>query len=608
MRGTGLSMHILFNALLWMFSVSLLYAQEPKNQAQSWSEVKNTKRGAITVFWYESRPFIYRSAMGMEGIEYEILEGFKRHLKQNHNVDLRIVWKEAHSFGDTYNSIRDNQQEGTFGVSAFSITPERDKEVAFTPPYMSDISVLITSKNIPIVQNSDEFNRVFSGLTAVTIKETTYEQDILKLNNQGNLHFAIDYIPSSENILTAIEARDSAFGFIDLPVYMMVFNENPSVEVKRQNFFPVKRKGYAIIFPEESDWAAPLEEYFNSDKFQAGLEPIIGHYIDIGLYHFIEGLAIQPNDLVALLTKEKEIQYKDLVGKSRQIAQETRTRNFLIALVAVIFIFLLVIIILYQKRSQQKRKIETQRQSIALQNEQLAKRNHHLVALDEEKNNLIKILAHDLRTPINHVQGLAQVFLLSNNSLPDDQKLIIQKITDAALRLNKMISNILDIDSVENNRVNIFMDNVSIVPLVHQVVRSFDKQAARKNIDLVLKASSENLVVKGDPLFLIQVFENLISNAIKFSEKGKTVETHMEGKDDKVVIVVRDSGPGLTSEDQQLLFKKFQRLSAKPTDGENSTGLGLSIVKKYVELMGGSVQCRSTLGKGADFIVQFNKV
>src|SRR4051812_39001497 len=100
MRGTGLSMHILFNALLGMFSVSLQYAQEPKNQAQSWSEVKNTKRGAITVFWYESRPFIYRSAMGMEGIEYEILEGFKRHLKQNHNVDLRIVWKEAHSFGD----------------------------------------------------------------------------------------------------------------------------------------------------------------------------------------------------------------------------------------------------------------------------------------------------------------------------------------------------------------------------------------------------------------------------------------------------------------------------------------------------------------------------
>jgi hypothetical protein len=98
---------------------------------------------------------------GMEGIEFEIMEGFKKYLKESHHVDLQIVWKETKSFGDTFARIRDGQQEGTLGVSAFSITPERLKDVGFTEPYMADISVLITGKNIPIVQTTDEFNVLF---------------------------------------------------------------------------------------------------------------------------------------------------------------------------------------------------------------------------------------------------------------------------------------------------------------------------------------------------------------------------------------------------------------------------------------------------------------
>jgi signal transduction histidine kinase len=594
---------VLFLALLYFPLLS-----QQKNSNHSWTEVKTRGRGTITAYWYESRPFIYRTPKGMEGIEFEIMEGFKKYLKEFHHVDLQIVWKETKSFGDTFARIRDGEQEGTVGVSAFSITPERLKEVGFTEPYMADISVLITGKNIPIVQTTDEFNELFSKLTAIAIEGTTYEEDILRLKNDGNLPFRIDYIPSSQNILRSVEARDSAFAFIDLPVYLMMFNEDPSIKVKRQNLYPVKRKGYAIIHPQQSDWAAPLQAYFSSAGFASSLETIISHYIDSDLYHFVERLAIHSNDLVELLTKEKEIQYKDLIGKSNQIEQETRTRNFLILLIIVIVLFLIVIILLYRKRSEQKQEIELQRRSIELKNEQLEKRNHHLVTLDEEKNNLIKILAHDLRTPINHVQGLAQVFLLSNDALSEEQKMIIQRISDASVRLNKMISNILDIDSLENNRVKIFVEEIKVTPLIGQVVKSFDKQAGKKNIELSMVSGAENGRIKGDPLFLIQVFENLISNALKFSEKQEKVEVAIREKGDHLWICVKDSGPGLTEEDMELLFRKFQPLSAKPTDGENSIGLGLSIVKKYVELMGGKVWCESEPGMGANFIVEFRKV
>lgn len=562
------------------------------------------KHGMVTLFWYESQPFIFKTSTGMSGIEYEIFEDFKIFLKNKYGVTLRAEWKEGKSFGDTYRTIKTANQPGIFGVSAFSVTPERQLDVQFSKSYMSDISVLITSKNIPIVKTRDEFNQVFAKLTAITIEATTYEQDILKLKREGSSDFKIEYIPSSENILRAVEQRDSAFGFIDLPVYMKIFSDEPAVNVKRQNLFPVKRQGYAFITPLHSDWAEPLQEYFDSPDFKPRLERIIGNYIDIELYRFIESLAIQSNDMIVLLTKEKEIQYNDLLDKTEQIEKDARARNILVVLVGITLISLLVIMMLYRKRNQQNHKIELQRQSIELKNEQLERRNHHLVTLDEEKNNLIKILAHDMRTPINHVQGLAQIFLLSNSHLQPDDRAVIERISDAAIRLNKMITNILDIDSIENDRVKILMDNVALAPLLTQVLKSFERHAARKDITVSFLQKT-NPEIRGDALFLIQIFENLVSNALKFSPKGTEICVRMEEQGESVLIAIKDQGPGLNEEDKHLLFKRFQRLSAKPTDGENSTGLGLSIVKKYVELMNGVVWCESEEGRGAEFLIKF---
>src|SRR6187402_1600644 len=115
---------------------------------------------------------------------------------------------------------------------------------------MADICVLTTSNDIPIVKSVEEFNRAFSNLTAVTIKGTTYEQDLITLKNKGKVDFKIKYIPSSENILRTIENMSQGFGLIDLPVYMMIFNNDPAVNVKRQNLFSTNREGYAFIFPK----------------------------------------------------------------------------------------------------------------------------------------------------------------------------------------------------------------------------------------------------------------------------------------------------------------------------------------------------------------------
>jgi signal transduction histidine kinase len=576
----------------------------------SWEEVKKQKSGTVTAYWYESRPFIYQDINGsMWGLEYELLEGFREFLRETHDINLTINWKEAESFNDTYNTFRDRKPHVTFGASAFSITEKRTEIIDFSPPYMSDICVLITSEDIPIVKDISEFNSLLPHLTAITIKGTTYEQDLMRLQTQGQMFFDVEYIPSSSNIMHTIARTDSAFGFIDLPVYMMILNEDPSVKVKRQNFLPIRREGYAIVMKKNSDWNIPIQQYFNDTRFRSRLEKIIAHYIDLDLYHFVEGLAVQSNDeMVSLLTKEKEIQYRGLLGKTQEVIEETRMRNFLIILLAVIFGFLIIIFFLYKKTNGQKDEIEEQRKKLEAKTEQVEQRNEHLLALDEEKNNLIKILAHDLRTPITQIQGLAQLVLLENSTLSPDQNLMVNKITESAIRLNKMITHILDLEALEHNQVTVFREELNINALVQQVVNSFEKEAHKKNIQILYNSHCEGCKIKGDSLFLIQVLENLISNAIKFSPAGKTVSVNVREATAKLLISVKDNGPGLTPEDQQHLFKKFQRLTARPTAGEGSFGLGLSIVKKYTDLMGGNVRCVSSLNEGAEFILEFDKL
>ena len=551
----------------------------------------------------------------MGGIEYEIMESFKNYLQKVYKLSLTIKWIKGPDFRGTLEVVRESKQEGIFGASVFSITPERQKEVNFAPPYLSDITVLISSYDVPIAKDIQDFNRIFDGLTAITIEGTTYEKDLLLLKQEKNVDFSIQYIPSSENILRSLEGRTKSFGFIDLPIYLTEFSRNTAVRVKRQNLFPIKRDGYSFIYPKNSDWQAPLEEYFLSQAFKREAETIIGQYLDQDIYQFMESLYRNASDEeVILLTKEKEIQNRDLLGKSQQIKQETELRNLLIVGVGIVLFFLIIIYRLYYVRSEttlmlskQKEQIEAQRQDIESKKTELEKRNKNLVELNEEKNHLIKILAHDLRSPINQISGFAQLIKLEDKGLTGDQKDLIDQITDATVRLNSMISKILDVDAVESNQVNLKFETIDLQALVRRVLNGFKKAADQKSINLTFNNPPETITLHSDELYLTQVLENLVSNALKFSPQKKCVCIQLTNGRDYVQIKVKDEGPGFTEKDQRNLFKKFQRLSAQPTADEQSTGLGLSIVKKYVELMNGKVWCESKPGEGATFIVQFSK-
>jgi signal transduction histidine kinase len=601
---------LLFSFLI-VISFQLLSVLATMGQSStdlSWERVKEAKKGSLSVYWFESRPFIYKNAdEQLAGIEYELIKGLAEFVKQKHNVDLEINWIEDKTFENVFYRLQ-HATAPCFGASAFSITQERQALVNFSPPYMSDIMVMISNKNIPITESAEEFYRTFTKLRAVTIKGTTYEHDLLQLKQKLEMPFEIDYISSAQNILRTIEERENTFGFIDLPMYMMYFSENPSIMVRRQNFNPVKRDGYGFLIPKESDWIIAVNEYFSQRSFRSDFEKVIAEHLDIQMYRFVESLAMQDNKNVELLTKEKEIQDQDISNKAKQIEEQIRTNYFLTALFIVVFFSLVIIIVLFRKSTKQRKEIEVQQKNIELKNQQLEQRNQHLVMLDEEKNNLIKILAHDMRAPLGQMQGLSMILATSDQNMTEEQRMTITHIQEASVRLAKMISNILDVDAIEGSRINFIPENTLVMPLVQQIVDSFKTSAAGKNISLSVGSLQAGLMIQVDSLYMTQVLENLISNAIKFSNEGKKVEVVVSNEQDKVRISVKDQGPGLTESDQANLYKKFQRLSARPTKGEGSIGLGLAIVKKYVELMGGRVWCESEPGMGAAFNVEFDRV
>ena len=135
----------------------------------------------------------------------------------------------------------------------------------------------------------------------------------------------------------------------------------------------------------------------------------------------------------------------------------------------------------------------------------------------------------------------------------------------------------------------------------------FSIKAETKKIKLYFLCESDEAFIKVDRNYLIQVMENLISNALKFSSSHRNIYIRFLENDKFVRISVKDEGPGIPENECDDLFKKYHKLSPRPTAGEQSIGLGLSIVKKYVEVMKGKVWCESKVGQGSEFIVEFHK-
>lgn len=272
------------------------------------------------------------------------------------------------------------------------------------------------------------------------------------------------------------------------------------------------------------------------------------------------------------------------------------------------------LIVLYKLRlrniKQQKRDLEKlvylRTEELQAHEKEIVEQNEQLVALNEEKNELIQIVSHDLRSPLNQIKGLASIVKMINPNLNEETRNSMDLIDDLVDRQRIMISKILDTNAIDANKVNFNISKTCVNTLIEEVVNTLQVVAANKNIEVELSLAQNNPCIEADGIYLIKVIENLLSNSIKFSQNNTVVTISTRQVIDKVHIGVKDEGPGISAQDMKFLFERYTKLSAKPTADEESTGLGLSIAKKYVDAMHGKIWCESDEGKGASFILEFD--
>ena len=257
---------------------------------------------------------------------------------------------------------------------------------------------------------------------------------------------------------------------------------------------------------------------------------------------------------------------------------------------------------------EQQREIENQRKKVANANKDLKGKNLKLNLLNKEKDYLLHVVAHDLKNPLNQMAGLSKVILFEKELLSETQKDCLEKIDTVSSGLSSMVDKILDIDAIDNKSYNMNMEETDMREILIEAVSDFENAAKSKNILIHTNLNGGDCKVRLDRQHATQIFSNLISNAIKFSPPDKEIFVNLTQNDAEVIAEIVDQGPGLTNEDKEKVFRKFQKLSAQPTANEESSGLGLSIVKKYVDAMQGKVWVESQSGEGAKFNVSFRKI
>lgn len=234
----------------------------------------------------------------------------------------------------------------------------------------------------------------------------------------------------------------------------------------------------------------------------------------------------------------------------------------------------------------------------------IAHQNIRLEKLNQEKNEFLGITAHDLKNPLGAILGISEVLIGDTYEFTaEEMHDFINDIHKSASQMFQLVTDLLDINAIEEGRMEMSFSEFDINDVLIKSVDKFDRSAADKDIVIHLEKSGSPLMVFADDKKVEQSLDNLVSNAVKFSPFNKNIYVRaykIPGKQ-YACVEVRDEGPGISEDDQKKLFKKFTKLTARPTGKENSTGLGLSIVKKFIEEMFGKIWCESELGNGSSF-------
>ncbi|MBS3999096.1 MAG: hybrid sensor histidine kinase/response regulator [Desulfobulbaceae bacterium] len=251
--------------------------------------------------------------------------------------------------------------------------------------------------------------------------------------------------------------------------------------------------------------------------------------------------------------------------------------------------------------------------NIITQTRIIKEQNQKLNFLNQEKDGLLQITIHDLKNPLQTVLGYSDL-IIRKLFKSDEYDLLkfLNPLRQSTLQAINIIQDLLEVNRLEEGNYILDISKIDFRDVLMRAVDSFTQKASEKQISIIYNETDEECFVEADGVKLERVFDNLISNALKFSPSYTKITINCKiiqaTNRPAVIAEIIDEGPGFKDEDIPMMFKKFAKLSAKPTGEESTTGLGLSIVKKLTEAMSGKISFETIQGKGTKFTVEFDLV
>jgi signal transduction histidine kinase len=237
--------------------------------------------------------------------------------------------------------------------------------------------------------------------------------------------------------------------------------------------------------------------------------------------------------------------------------------------------------------------------------ENMNEKLHKSLTSQEE---FIANISHDLKTPLNVISASVQLLNLYCNSGSLDEKKnsfvkYLYSIKLNSYRLSKLINNIVDSSKIKAGFFELHLSNNNIVKIAEEIVMSVTTFTESKDLNIIFDTNAEEKVIACDPEKIERLLLNLISNAIKFSDKGDEIFVQVKDRDEHVEISVKDNGIGIEKKQLNMIFDRFKQVNESLSRNAEGTGIGLSLVKSIAELHGGSVYVESEIGKGSKFTV-----
>lgn len=255
----------------------------------------------------------------------------------------------------------------------------------------------------------------------------------------------------------------------------------------------------------------------------------------------------------------------------------------------------------YLKIQRQKELIENQNGSISQQKVLLEQQNYDLTRLNEEKNHLISTVIHQIKNPLTSSLCMAEMLESREECVDETEREGLAIIKNSIKRINNLVNEILDVSTIESKVYELKMEPLNISIILKELIENYRYIIEQKSI--LLTADLMEVSARLNRVYVTQIFDNLISNAVKFTAEGKSIQVKLMKDDGHVHFSIQDEGPGLEKEKVNKIFDEYSRQKSMIEQEKSQEGLGLAIVYKYTTAMNGKVSCESEKGKGTRFLV-----